>query len=202
MLDIDWLAEPSRARKRIIFARHGQYSCNLTNVCNSDPAVPHHLTELGQQQATGLGERLRDQGIGLIVTSAFLRARQTAWFANQALQVPIMVDCLANENQVGSALEGKPVRTFLDFIRADPAGTAAADGECFLDMKARIRRLLAQLQRSSPDTILVITHGWPLQAVRVLQGAIDDATGALCTDMPGNCASIAGIADGDAFEPG
>lgn len=199
MLDIDWLAEPSRARKRIIFARHAQYSCNLRNVCNSDPAIPYDLTELGQQQALDLGQRLRGEDIGLIVSSAFVRARQTAWLVNRALNVPIVVNQLANENRVGSALEGQHVERFLDFIRADPASTAAPDGESFLGMKARIVRLLSELQRSSPSTILVVTHGWPLQAVRVLSGSIDDDAGALCIDMPGNCATLRGMVAADGF---
>lgn len=193
MSNIDWLAEPSRARKRVIFARHAQYSCNLRNVCNSDPTIAYDLTELGQQQAIDLGERLRDEGIGLIISSAFVRARQTAWLVNQALNVPIVVNQLANENRVGSALEGQHVERFLDFIRSAPATTAAPDGEHFLAMKARIVCLLWELQRSSPATILVITHGWPLQAVRVLTGAIGDDAGAMCVDMPGNCATLCGV---------
>lgn len=194
MFDIDWLKEPSTARKRIIFARHAQYSCNLGNLCNSDPSIPYHLTELGQQQAIELGQRLRDENVGLIVTSAFVRARQTAWLVNRTLNVPIVVSQLANENRVGKALEGQHVERFLDFIRADPAATAAPDGESFLSMKGRIVRLLGELQRSSPATILVLTHGWPLQAVRVLMGSIDDQAGAMCVDMPGNCATIRGTA--------
>lgn len=199
MSDIDWLGEPSQARKRIIFARHAQYSCNLRNVCNSDPGIPYDLTELGQQQAIDLGERLCNEEIGLIVSSAFVRARQTAWLANRALNVPIVVNQLANENRVGSALEGQHVERFLDFIRPDPPGTAAPDGESFLGMKARIVRLLWELQRSSPSTILVVTHGWPLQAVRVLLGAIDDDAGAMCVDMPGNCVTLSGFSQGAGF---
>ena len=199
MSDIDWLGEPSHARKRIIFARHAQYSCNLRNVCNSDPAIPYDLTELGQRQAIDLGERLRDEAIGLIVASAFVRARQTAWLVNRALNVPIVVNQQANENRVGSALEGQQVERFLDFIRPDPAASAAPDGESFLGMKARIVRLLWELQRSSPSTILVVTHGWPLQAVRVLLGAIDDNAGAMCVDMPGNCATLSGYSQGARF---
>ena len=202
MLEIDWLGEPSRARKRIIFARHAQYSCNLRNVCNSDPTIPHDLTELGRQQATDLGERLRGEGIGLIIASAFVRARQTAWLANRSLNVPIVVNQLANENRVGSALEGQHVERFFAFIRPAPAATAATDGENFLGMKARIVRLLWELQRSSPDTILVVTHGWPLQAVRVLSGMIDDDAGAMCIDMPGNCATLSGHSQGTGFTAG
>lgn len=193
MHDIDWLHEPSLASKRILFARHGQYECNLTDVCNCVPDKPYRLTEQGMQQAVELGRSLKHRQIELIVTSEFLRARQTAWLANQSLGVPIVVNRLANENNVGGALEGKPVRQFIDYIRPDPPAIAAPDGESFLQMKERIARLLDDLGRSSPDTILVVTHGWPMQSVRVMQGLISDKEGALCVDMPGNCEIVEGV---------
>lgn len=193
MFNPDWLSEPSRAARRIIFARHGEYHCNLLGVCNCDPRIPYDLTEKGQQQALALGESLRGEDIELIVSSEFLRARQTAWLANKALQLPIVVNSLANENRVGSALEGKLTEVFLKSISEDPARMAAHDGESFVDMKGRIARLMHDLARSSPKTILVISHGWPLQAARVLQGLIDDDAAAMCVDMPDNCKTIRGV---------
>ncbi len=60
-------------------------------------------------------------------------------------------------------------------------------------MKARLQRLIAQLLLSSPSTVLVMTHGWPLQAIRVVQGDLDDRAAALCQDMPGNCETVEGL---------
>lgn len=201
MADADWLHEPSRASKRIIFARHGQYHCNLLGVTNCDPRIGHYLTPQGEQQALALGENLRGEGIEVIVTSEFLRARQTAWLANKALNLPIVVNSLANENRVGSALDGKLTSIFLDSISANPACMAATDGESFLDLKGRIRRLIHDLGLSSPKTVLVVSHGWPLQAARVLQGLIDDDAAAMCVDMPGNCEIVSGVYSQGAFLP-
>ena len=122
---------------------------------NCDPRNPYHLTDKGRQQALALGESLRHEGIELIISSAFLRGRQTAWLANQVLGLPIVVNSLANENRVGSALEGRINAEFQNMIRDEPANTGAPDGESFVDMKARIHRLMLELQRGSPRTVLL-----------------------------------------------
>lgn len=199
MVHVDWLHEPSRAETRILFARHGEYTCNLTDTCNCDPNTPFGLTEKGRQQALALGDSLLHEGIEIIISSAFLRGRQTAWLVNQALGLPVIVNSLANENRVGSALEGRANAEFQAMIQADPANTAAVDGESFVAMKARIHRLMLDLQRGSSRTVLVISHGWPLQAVRALQGQLDDTSAALCQGMPGNCGVVAGVLRGDQF---
>jgi broad specificity phosphatase PhoE len=187
MLQSDWLQEPSRAAKRLIFARHGEYECNLLGTCNCNPRTPYPLTAKGRLQAELLGERLRGAEIEAIVSSEFLRARQTAQLVNAALGLPILVNSLANENRVGTRFEGRHNDEFLASIRHDPAHAAQPDGESFTAMLARIGKLLEDLSRSSPSTILVVTHGWVLQGVRTLLGEIDAADGAMCVDMPGNC---------------
>jgi broad specificity phosphatase PhoE len=197
MFDIDWLQEPSRAAKRIILARHGEYEYNPRGLCNCDPRKPLPLTEKGRRQAQALGDALRGQGIELIVSSEFLRARQTALLANAALGAPIVVNSLANENRVGAIYEGRPNADFLASISHDPAHAAQPDGESFADMVKRLEKLLADLSRSSPSTMLILTHGWVLQGARVLLGESSAADGAMCVDMPGNCETVHGIyADG------
>jgi len=185
-----WLTEPSTATKRIIFARHGEYECNVRGVCNSDPRTPYGLTAKGEQQARDLAERLRGEGIELVVTSEFIRARQTAWIVNQALGVPQVVNRLANENRVGVAYEGKPAREFLASIAHSPATACAEDGESFMGLLGRVEALIADLRMSSPGTILVVAHGWTLQALRVLRGDISAEEAAQNVGMPGNCQTI------------
>lgn len=188
-----WLAEPGTARKRIIFARHGEYPCNIEAVCNSNPRTGFYLTNKGEAQAKALGERLRDEKIELIITSEFLRARQTAWLANATLNVPQVVNRLANENRVGAAFEGKLGDDFQRFIAHAPATAASVDGEPFMGLLARMQTLIADIKLSSPDTVLVVTHGWPLQAVRVILGQITPDDGARCIGMPTNCAVVEGV---------
>jgi broad specificity phosphatase PhoE len=192
MSEKNWLSEPSTASKRIIFARHGEYPCNVRGVCNSNPRTSFYLTEKGKAQARTLGERLKDEKIELVVTSEFLRARQTAWLANEVLKVPQVVNRLANENRVGTALEEKSGDEFQRFSAHAPATTAAADGEPFMGLLARVQSLIADLKLSSPETVLVVTHGWPLQAVRVILNEIDVDDAARCVGMPSNCEIVEG----------
>ncbi len=192
MSEINWLSEPSTASKRIIFARHGEYPCNVRGVCNSNPRTGFYLTEKGEAQARALGERLKDEKIELIVTSEFLRARQTAWLANKVLNVPQVVNRLANENRVGAEFEGKPGDDFQRFIAHAPATTAMPDGEPFTGMLTRVQSLIADLKLSSPQTVLVVTHGWTLQAVRVILNEISMDDAARCVDMPSNCEIVEG----------
>ena len=188
-----WLMEPSSATKRIIFARHGEYECNVRGVCNSDPRTPYSLTTKGQQQARDLAKRLLGEGIELVITSEFIRARETAWIVNQALGVPQVVNRLANENRVGSAYEGRPAREYLNSIAHSPATACAEDGESFMGLLGRVEALIADLRLSSPGTILVVAHGWTLQALRVLRGEISAADAAQNVGMPGNCQTIEGF---------
>lgn len=190
MTNSDWLNEPSPATKKLIFVRHGEYECNVLGINNCNPRVPYFLNSKGQEQAKALALTLQSKNIQVIVSSEFLRTRQTAWFVQQTLQVPIIVNSLANENNVGSALDGKSSKLFMEAIAQDPVNWAAVDGESFSSMKKRVVKLVSDLSRSSPDTILIVTHGWILQAVRSLIGEVSDADGAMCIDMPGNCAVI------------
>jgi broad specificity phosphatase PhoE len=189
----NWLQEPSTASKRIIFARHGQYECNVRGVCNSNPRIGYNLTETGRAQAEALAQRLRDEGIEVIITSEFLRARETAWIVNQVLKVPQVVNRLANENRVGFDFEGKPAVEFLRSIAHAPATACAPDGEPFTGLLARIKTLIGDLCLSSPKTTLVVAHGWTLQAVRVIKGEISADEAAQNIGMPGNCAVVEGL---------
>ena len=73
-----------------------------------------------------------------------------------------------------------------------PATTATADGEPFTGMLARVQSLIADLKLSSPQTVLVVTHGWTLQAVRVILDEISPDDAARCVDMPSNCEIVEG----------
>lgn len=60
-----WLQEPSTATKRIIFARHGEYDCNVRGVCNSNPRIGYNLTEKGRVQARGWAKRFVTKALSL-----------------------------------------------------------------------------------------------------------------------------------------
>jgi hypothetical protein len=53
--------------------------------------------------------------------------------------------------------------------------------------------LIEDLRLSSPEIILVVAHGWTLQAVRVILGEITPADAARCVGMPSNCEIVQGL---------
>jgi broad specificity phosphatase PhoE len=59
-------------------------------------------------------------------------------------------------------------------------------------MLARVQALIADLKLSSPQTVLVVAHGWTLQAVRVILNEISPDDAARCVDMPSNCEIVEG----------
>ena len=82
--------------------RHGQSTYNLQGRTQgrTDDSV---LTELGKEQAKAIGQRLAGKGIEIIACSPLKRARQTAQLANEALNVPIVIEHDFNEIDVGLA---------------------------------------------------------------------------------------------------
>ena len=91
-------------KKTFYIFRHGQSSYNLAGRTQGQ-TNDSVLTELGQQQAVQIGQRLQDKHIELILCSPLVRARQTAELANRSLNVPIIYDNRFIEVNVGE-IEG------------------------------------------------------------------------------------------------
>ena len=106
-----------RTHARLYVVRHGQTDWNLEPArCQGWAEVPLNAT--GRRQARELGERLRDAGIELIVSSHLLRARQTAEELRDVLghDIPVSIDRRLAEANRGS-WQG---RTFEAIMKNDP----------------------------------------------------------------------------------
>ncbi len=91
-------------KKDFYIFRHGQSSYNLAGRTQgrTNDSV---LTELGRVQAREVGQKLKDRGIEIIVTSPLERAKETAKLANETLNVPVLTDDRFIEVNVGE-IEG------------------------------------------------------------------------------------------------
>jgi broad specificity phosphatase PhoE len=68
-------------------------------------------------------------------------------------------------------MDGLPVHTFNDFIRADPVNIKTERGESFLEMMERLRNFLNEVAFQHPDGIvLAASHEHPILAVKALSG--------------------------------
>src|SRR6185312_14400231 len=75
---------------------------------NGDPAVEVPLTEQGREEATLLGAQLAHVELGLCVHTRFGRTRETAALAIAGRDVPMEVEPLLDDVDIGD-LEGWPI---------------------------------------------------------------------------------------------
>jgi broad specificity phosphatase PhoE len=150
---------------QVILARHGESEFSVVGTVNGDPSVPCALTQTGEEQARGLGERLAEVEIELCVTSEFERARQTADIALAGRDVRRLVLPELNDVRFGS-FEGKSLADYRAWAAEnDPTAEAPGGGESRSETVARYvrayRRILARPER----VILVVAHGLPIRYV-------------------------------------
>ncbi|MGW3466962.1 histidine phosphatase family protein [Saccharopolyspora sp. NPDC000995] len=104
MIDFGFeLAAPTGLR--LILARHGQTPANVRQELDTLPPGPG-LTELGEQQAARLADRLAEEKIISIHASRALRAQQTAQPLAQRHRLPVEIVEGTHEIYVGE-LEGR-----------------------------------------------------------------------------------------------
>ena len=92
---LDVLSMARRSGNRYFMMRHGEAAHNATNTLdpNGDPA--NHLTEKGRGEVIHTATELRRENIDLIVSSPFLRTRETAELVRNELglsQAVLMID--------------------------------------------------------------------------------------------------------------
>jgi probable phosphoglycerate mutase len=156
--------------------RHGQTDWNLEPArCQGWAEVA--LNDTGRRQARELGERLRDAGIELIVTSHLLRARQTAEELRDVLghDIPVSIDRRLAETNRG-AWQG---RTFASIMKNDPDEWSAyrehpesfrfPHGESLAEQQRRVLGAVGDAARTGHVTLLV-THGG---SIRLLSTFLD-----------------------------
>ncbi len=150
---------------KLIFLRHGESECNLSGLCNADPAVPVALTPAGRRQAEAAAERLRQVPIRRVYVSRLQRARETAAIVNACHAAEIHVDVRLDDRNSG--FEGLPVAHYLEAMGAapDPFAWKAPGGESYQELVARVHAFLAELRTLDLPAVLVVSHHEVLQAV-------------------------------------
>jgi probable phosphoglycerate mutase len=148
----------------LYFVRHGE---SLANVSDRDgvkrPADADRLSECGWEQARGLGERLRGEGLELIVTSQMGRARETAQGISEVLELPVREDPdLFEVRQSDAFYASSPDFGETANLRwmptADP-DHAEPGAESFNDIVARVRRVQERLAEiASEQRVLAVSH--------------------------------------------
>jgi probable phosphoglycerate mutase len=156
-----------------VLTRHGESTLNLENRINGDPSVPVALTERGREEARLLGQQVAHIRLDVCICTRFTRTRETAEIALAGREVPIEVEPLLDDIDVGE-LEGIPLEDYRAWKRAHTRRDPFPGGES-LDAAARhyaeaFRRLLARHETS----VLVVTHEIPIRyAINAADGSDD-----------------------------
>lgn len=142
----------------IYLIRHGQTSGNAARRLQT-PDTP--LNDEGHEQARRLGDRLRDVGIGHVLSSDLARARQTAEAVVSTTGAPLVLEPLLQERNFGD-LRGElydDIGPNLFDDTFDPPG--GESGEVF---RARARDAWERVVAYSAEVehaghLAVVTHG-------------------------------------------
>ncbi len=155
--------------KHIYFVRHGESEENRDRLYIGPNA---ELTEIGKEQARILADRMFRIGVDALISSPFLRARDTA--APIALRTGITLE--SNE-LLGEWLEPSQVtglhvdhperKSVLESISGatDNHDYRHSDEETFSELVTRAKTVIHALEEHSAERICVVTHGGFLRVI-------------------------------------
>ncbi len=154
-----------------VLARHGESTLNLENRINGDPAVPVALTEQGHLEAQSLGRQIAHVRFDLCICTRFSRTRETAEIALEGRGVPIEVEPLLDDIDVGD-LEGISLEDYRawkhEHTRGDPFPGGESLDAAALRYATAFRKLLQRVEVS----VLVVTHEIPMRyAINAADGS-------------------------------
>lgn len=178
--------------------RHGESTANVTaaaaardqvdllDLSERDADVP--LSDLGRRQANSLGQRLKRLPVpelpDVILTSPFLRARQTAEIAMEGIVVPMRVDERLRDRDLGVLdlhtlqgilstfpVEAERRRRHGKFYYRPPGG------ESWTDVALRLRSVLRELEHdASGQRVLIFAHDVVVALIRYVLEDLDEKT--------------------------
>lgn len=166
------------AKNRYIIIRHGDAEHITKNVVSCDPAAPHHLTPQGKEESRAVGEELRGQGITRIVSSDFVRTKETARIVADVLGIPashVEYEERFREVKLG-VFNNRPVAEYRAAFKThrEKFDRAPEGGETLRELKERVARALWDLEEKySGETILIVSHEYPLWLLTAAAQGLD-----------------------------
>lgn len=156
-----------------LLARHGESTLNVERRVNGDPSVPVPLTDLGRDEARGLGEQIANVPLDLCLVTRFARTRETAEVALAGREVPIEVEPLLDDVYIGE-LEGKTIDDYRAWKREHTRADPFPGGESLDDTARRYATGFRSVLACEGDFVLVVCHEIPVRyALNAVAGSGD-----------------------------
>lgn len=149
--------------KKIYLVRHGETEANVKRVLQG-PDLP--LTQRGEKQATEVAKRLTHLQFQTLISSPFLRARQTVQAVAEACNKEVEFLDLFREIQppahfFGMSWESEEYCAYVEEEKKNRHSHEwySQDTESFLARVDRANQALSFLESHESDEIVVVTHG-------------------------------------------
>jgi len=154
-----------------VLVRHGQSELNATHRINGDPSVSVALTPQGEAEATALSVQLTGIELDLCLHTRFGRTQRTAEIALAGRDVPLDVEPLLDDIDVGE-LEGETIEDYRAWKRGHGRGDAFPGGESLDAAALRYADAYERLLERREQRILVVCHEIPVRyAVNAAAGS-------------------------------
>ncbi|MFT5280632.1 MAG: isoleucyl-tRNA synthetase [Flavobacteriaceae bacterium] len=160
--------------------RHGEAESNVLGLLSGEKNNPHSLTEKGKEQIQETVSELEKLNVDLIVSSPFVRTKETALLLQEKLGVSdekILFDDRIGEVGFG-IFEGQSVEKWHTDFRDSNTDTsftnAPEEGESLSDVKKRMGDFLYDLECTYVGkNILIVSHGTPLWLLHAVSNGLD-----------------------------
>lgn len=171
------LRERTKAKNKYFLVRHGETNANITKKIDTINSKSEPLNEIGVEQSKKAGEELKNKNIEIIISSPYLRTRQTAEIIADVIGIgkdKIVIDEKVKEWQVGEINEGKTWEEFyaenkdVNILHDRLSGTEETKYEISLRM-AKTLYELEEKYRHEPlgKNILIVTHKSPIACLEI-----------------------------------
>jgi broad specificity phosphatase PhoE len=160
-----------------VLARHGHSVLNVERRINGDPTRDVPLTEQGHEDARLLGLQIANVPLELCVVTRFARTRATAEAALAGRDVPIEVEPLFDDIDVGE-LEGVSIEEYRAWKAEHTRANPFPGGESLDAVAARYVRAYRGLLARDARAVLVVCHEIPIRY------ALNGAAGSSDLDGP------------------
>ena len=146
--------------KRIYLVRHGETNSNVGNIAQDSTA---ELSEKGLKQAEYIAERLRHVEFNNLLSSDFVRAKQTAEVVAKTVSKPYVLEPLLRELKRPSEFVGvnkSESVEYKEFLKladenVEDSEWHYSDEENFFDILKRVNHFLEKAHNLEGDTVAV-----------------------------------------------
>jgi broad specificity phosphatase PhoE len=159
-----------------VLARHGDSVLNVERRINGDPSLDVPLTERGREEARRLGLQIANVPISLCVVTRFPRTRATAEEALAGRDVPIEVEPLLDDIDVGE-LEGWSIDDYRGWKAKHTRADRFPGGESLDEAALRYVRGFRRLLERDEEGVLVACHEIPIRYALNAAAAAPDLDG-------------------------